>query len=394
MILLNTSPVTILIGLVFLYPLIKGFLFKFSSKDLKLDIDDVNRNISFIIALITGIYFWRKIFIQHSYNLYNILPEYIGNYFENNSFLVYAIVIPVFIFIVYRIIKLLLNLMNYLTLYPLIDSIDGFLKFKSNIFKRILGMIFQLPRSICYVLLISFILNIISMFNINSKLNTYLESSRPYNSICREIIIPVTNSNIAKQLPNIINNSFKIVIKQSNSKDTQNVNDLSRFKNDEGSIIYYNGVTIEEGIKSNQEINTFAKALGTEGSNTTERSEILYNWIGTNISYDHEKATKVLSNDFDVQSGAIPTFSSKKGICFDYACLYVAMARANNMKVRLITGEGFNGINWVSHAWNQVYIPEGNQWINVDTTFYKGGDYFNSKRFQLDHRDSQIAGEW
>lgn len=70
------------------------------------------------------------------------------------------------------------------------------------------------------------------------------------------------------------------------------------------------------------------------------------------------------------------------------------MARANNMKVRLITGEGFNGINWVSHAWNQVYIPEGNQWINVDTTFYKGGDYFNSKRFQLDHRDSQIAGEW
>lgn len=391
---MNRSPVTILLGLIFLYPLIKGFLFKFSSKDLKLDIDDVNRNISFIIALIIGIYFWRKVFIQHSYNIYSIFPEYVGKYFENNSFLIYAIIIPIFIFIIYKIIKLLLDLMNYFTLYPLIDSIDTFLKFRGNAFKRILGMIFQLPRSICYILLISFILNVISMFNINSRLNTYLEASKPYNLICREIIIPVTNSTIAKQLPNIINNSFRIVIKQSNSNSTQNIDNLNGLKNNQGTVVYYNGVTIDEGVKSNQEINTFARNLGTEGSDDIEKSEILYNWIGTNISYDHEKASRVLNNDFDVQSGAIPTFYSKKGICFDYACLYVAMARANNMKVRLITGEGFNGISWVSHAWNQVYIPEESRWINVDTTFYKGGDYFNSKRFQIDHRGSQIAGEW
>ncbi|KAJ49331.1 membrane-bound protein [Clostridium tetanomorphum DSM 665] len=70
------------------------------------------------------------------------------------------------------------------------------------------------------------------------------------------------------------------------------------------------------------------------------------------------------------------------------------MCRANNLKVRLITGQGFNGVSWVSHAWNQVYIAEENKWINVDTTFYKGGNYFNSKRFDLDHKDSSIAGEW
>jgi transglutaminase-like putative cysteine protease len=72
----------------------------------------------------------------------------------------------------------------------------------------------------------------------------------------------------------------------------------------------------------------------------------------------------------------------------------VAMARANGLKVRIITGEGFNGVSWVSHAWNEVFIPEENKWIKVDPTFYKGGNYFNSKRFDLDHRDAKIAGEW
>ncbi|NFF68539.1 transglutaminase-like domain-containing protein, partial [Clostridium sporogenes] len=73
---------------------------------------------------------------------------------------------------------------------------------------------------------------------------------------------------------------------------------------------------------------------------------------------------------------------------------FIAMCRANDIKVRLITGEGFNGVSWVSHAWNQVYIPEEGRWINVDTTFYKGGNYFDTKRFDIDHRKSQIAGEW
>ena len=102
----------------------------------------------------------------------------------------------------------------------------------------------------------------------------------------------------------------------------------------------------------------------------------------------------ILNNDFRIGSGAIETFETKKGICFDYACLYVAMCRANNIKVRLITGEGFNGVSWVGHAWNQVYVAKENRWINVDTTFSKGGNYFDTQRFNIDHKTSEIAGEW
>ncbi|KAA8674337.1 transglutaminase-like domain-containing protein [Clostridium sp. MT-14] len=395
---MKVNPITLMIGLIFLYPLVKGFLFKFSSNALKLDISDVSRSVSFIISLIMGTYFGKKVFIQHDggiyEKIYNLIPDNLSQYLENNNFIVYAVAIPLFVFICYKIIKLFLDLLNYLTFYPVLDSIDRFLRSKSNTFKRILGVVSQVPKAICYVLLVTFVLNIMSMFNINSKLNKYMEGSKPYNYICKEIIIPVTNSTIAKQLPNVLDNSFKIVIREPNSNEVKDAGNLNRVKNDENTIVYYNGVTLDEGVKSNSEINSFAKDLASEGSNTTERAEMLYNWIGTNINYDNEKANKVLNNDFNVKSGAIPTFYSKKGICFDYSCLYVAMARANNMKVRLITGEGFNGISWVSHAWNQVYIPEQNKWINVDTTFYKGGNYFNSRRFQVDHKNAQVIGEW
>ena len=91
------------------------------------------------------------------------------------------------------------------------------------------------------------------------------------------------------------------------------------------------------------------------------------------------KLEKVL-NGSDIskmpESGAICAFEKKSGICFDKACLYVAMARAINLKVRLIGGQAFDGKKYVGHAWNQVYLNDENIWINVDTTFYDGRKLF------------------
>ncbi|MBP2033660.1 hypothetical protein J2Z42_002367 [Clostridium algifaecis] len=399
---MKMNPITLIIVLVFLYPILKGFLFKFSSRDLKCDIDDLSRNISFIIAIISGTYFGKKIFIQHDdgiyRNIYNHIPQQILDYLENNNLIIYAIVIPIIVFIIYRVIKLILDLLNYVTTYPALDSIEKFLSSKGNIFKRTTGMIFQIPKGLCYVLLVAFALNIMSVLNVSSKLNGYLEGSKPYKSICKSIIMPVTNSNIAKKLPNILNNSFRIVIREADSgrqiEPNSDTPATLNQTNGRKTVVYYNGVTLDQGVKSDPQIDKLAVALGSEGTNTTEKAQMLYNWIGTNISYDHDKANKVLNNDFNVRSGAISAFETRKGICFDYSCLYVAMARTNNIKVRLVTGEGFNGISWVSHAWNQVYIPESGKWINVDTTFYKGGNYFDNPRFSIDHKDAQIAGQW
>ncbi|ALP90092.1 MULTISPECIES: transglutaminase-like domain-containing protein [Clostridium] len=161
-------------------------------------------------------------------------------------------------------------------------------------------------------------------------------------------------------------------------------------------IIIYNGTTINEGIKSNDNINKKAIQLTKDASSDRERAEIIYEWVGSNIEYDDEKAEIVLSGVDRKEmpkSGAICAFDTGKGICFDKACLYVAMARASGLKVRLLSGEAFDGEKYVGHAWNQVYLKDENIWINVDTTFYDAGNYFDSNLFN-EHKIENIAGEW
>lgn len=166
------------------------------------------------------------------------------------------------------------------------------------------------------------------------------------------------------------------------------------FQADANVIIYYNGITLEQGIESTEKIDNKAVDLVKNIKTDREKAKRLYAWVGSNIEYDFDKASKALSNDNIGNSGAIEAFSSKKGICFDYACLYVAMARKVGLKVRIITGQGFNGIEYGPHAWNEVYLEDEERWINVDPTFYFSGDYFDNKDFDKDHIKEDIAGEW
>ncbi|MBW6410062.1 transglutaminase-like domain-containing protein [Clostridium weizhouense] len=159
-------------------------------------------------------------------------------------------------------------------------------------------------------------------------------------------------------------------------------------------IIYYNGVTLDEGVKSNNNIDEKAKKLTTSSSTDREKAKKLYSWIGSNITYDYDKANKVLNSQDVKNSGAISAYQEKRGICFDYACLYVAMSRAVGLNIRLITGEAYNGESYVSHAWNEVYLKDENKWIKVDPTFYNAGNYFDSNNFDEIHKKTNIAGEW
>lgn len=392
----NINPISLMFILIFLYPILKGFLFKFSSKSIKEDIQQISANIAFIIAFFLGIYFTKSIFIEHEVGIYKkiyeIIPQQVIQYFFNKPTLVYIIILPIMILLLYKIISVIFELINRISFYVIFDLIESSLEDSSSIFKRIIGSTVQLPKSICYVLILAFVLNIISMFNVSNEFNAHLQKSSYYNYLCKEIVIPVTNSRIARQLPNIINNSFKIIVVKEKDAHDNSIDGQNTF--DKHTIVYYNGVTLDQGVTSNKKIDEFARSLVNDKDTTRTKAKIIYKWIGRNIEYDHNKAMKVLNNDMNVKSGAINAFNTGKGICFDYSCLFVAMCRANNIKTRLITGQGFNGVSWVSHAWNQVYLDEEKKWINVDTTFYKGGNYFDSTRFAIDHKQSEIAGEW
>ena len=186
----------------------------------------------------------------------------------------------------------------------------------------------------------------------------------------------------------------------SNAKNENNIffqkKESGEDKSSKDVIIIYNGITIDDGIKSDENINNKAIQLTKKAKSDRGRAKILYAWVGSNIKYDDDKAKQILNGDDTrdmPESGAICAFEKKTGICFDKACLYVAMARAVNLKVRLIGGQVFDGEKYSGHAWNQVYLKEENKWINIDSTFYGAGNYFDSNLFDK-HKEEDIAGEW
>lgn len=385
------QPVTLILLLLFIYPIVKGFIVKFSSEHLKGDIEGVFQSISFLFSLCLGIYYTKKIFIQHDEGMYEKIykniPLKIIEFINNKPLVIYVVLMPLVVLTIYSIFNFVVNAISNITFFPILDSIEHKLKHKRSFFKRVVGAIFQVPKALCYVIVVTFILNFLSLLKVADTYNKYLEESKVYNYISKEIVIPLTNSNLAKKLPTIVNNSFKIVVKEATTSGAD-------LQSNQKVIIYYNGITLEQGVQSNDEINNFAINLVKGENGTREKARAIYKWVGSEIVYDDEKANRVLNNDLQVKSGAITTFYTKRGICFDYACLLAAMCKANNIKVRVITGQGFNGNNWVNHAWNQVYIVEQKKWINVDSTFLIGGDYFDSKRFLIDHKQESIAGEW
>ncbi len=99
----------------------------------------------------------------------------------------------------------------------------------------------------------------------------------------------------------------------------------------------------------------------------------VYEHVIENVEYDFHKADNI--EEFylpDVDK----TFSSKEGICFDYAALMTAMLRTQNIPTQLVIG--YAGTAY--HAWISVYTPEtgwidnmiefnGKEWVRLDPTF-------------------------
>ncbi len=121
---------------------------------------------------------------------------------------------------------------------------------------------------------------------------------------------------------------------------------------------------------------------------------LIYKWISENIYYDYDKANRITKKLNNIKSGSIIAFDSRKGICFDYSCLFVSMCRAVNLRVRLITGLANSGLSWGDHSWNEVYSSEENRWIKVDTTFGKAANYFDNPGFGNDHSDREMQQQW
>lgn len=387
----------LLIG-IFIMPLLTGLLSPVTSNRIHRTLLSFLNSIKFIIGLVLSLYFVREIFsntpnklIASAYELFPFAKDLVLRY--NHDIVAYIIVVFVLFSINLWFLEILTIPVEKYAITPLTDKLSTVFNSLNSKVKRLLSVFWQLPKSVCMLLVFSLLLNFYSNFINNDITSEYINHSSVYQLINKKFMQPILSTSIAKKLPVLINDSFNKATRDFTPADNENGDNPNYWK--VPVIKYFNGVTLEEAVKSNSEIDNKAKEIVGAEKSDMKKAYLLYQWISQSIQYDDAKAEVIVQSPSHVNSGSIVTYKEKEGICFDYSCLYVSMCRAVGLKVRFVTGLAYNGIEWGDHAWNQVYDSQGQQWINVDTTFGNSGSgYFNNADFATNHKYDVIQGEW
>ena len=90
-----------------------------------------------------------------------------------------------------------------------------------------------------------------------------------------------------------------------------------------------------------------------------EKILAIYEWIISNCEYDYE--ADPLFQYFDVRK----TLRTKQGLCFDFAHLFAAFCRSQNIPCYAVDGVSYKD-SAARHTWNRVYFD--GVWWNVDIT--------------------------
>lgn len=91
-----------------------------------------------------------------------------------------------------------------------------------------------------------------------------------------------------------------------------------------------------------------------------EKVKAIYSWIIHNFEYDYECEPVV--QYFNVRK----TLSTQKGICYDFAHLFAALCRSQEISCYVVDGTKYDNANY-HHTWNRIYFDGA--WWNTDVTF-------------------------
>ncbi|MEL7657707.1 MAG: transglutaminase-like domain-containing protein, partial [Bacillota bacterium] len=362
----NINIITILIISIFTMPLLAGLLSPISSSRIQHSFLSILYSLKLFAGILLAVHLNRIIFSRKENDilklLYQLIPidDLISRY-QHDIVAYFIVMFIIFVIILFILEILTIPLYRYVVV-PLTDRISPVIHLMNSKLKRILSMVWNLPKSICMVLVFSLMLSFYSNYINNPSTCDYINHSTAYQMINKKILHPILNTDIAKQIPVLINDSFKKAAEDFTPANNENNENPNYWKLP--VIKYFNGMTLDEAVKSNTKIDDTARQIvGTE-QNEKKKAYLLYEWISNNIQYDKGKAEVIVKDPSLVDSGSIITFAESKGVCFDYSCLYVSMCRAAGLKVRFVTGLGYNGVGWGDHAWNQVYDSEEKRWIN------------------------------
>lgn len=262
----------------------------------------------------------------------------------------------------YALIRMLLGLLSLLLPFRQLRRAKIFNDRKITQVSRmggaVIGLIIGLTRGLVIVLALFICVGL----NPESSFSRYVEASPFYSQSAAAVFEPIVGENVQKKLP--------ILTKTVAAE----MNDILRRKYE----------VIDHEIS--QDIVGAAEDIAGQAQGDEKKAKLLYDWVGSRVSYDYAKADNYEQNRIWHEQTPQDTFDTRLGVCIDYARLYAVMARSQGLQVRVVTGQGYDGRGgYGPHAWNEVYISDRQVWIPLDSTWASSGDWFDSKDFEETH---------
>ena len=102
-----------------------------------------------------------------------------------------------------------------------------------------------------------------------------------------------------------------------------------------------------------------ADEICADSDTDAEKVQAIYSWMIANLEYDHDYQT--LLQYFDVRR----TLRTRKGVCYDFANLFAALCRSQNIPCYVVDGTPYDRAT-EDHTWNRVYYD--GCWWDLDVT--------------------------
>lgn len=396
---IDFNPVSLILIIPVIVILVMSLFTPFSRDRIINGFFSIVNNLEFIAALLIALLLTKGILFDRDNlvfkTIYNWLPAAVKASLDANNIYTYLCAAFIILIVVVLILRLVTYPLYNYVFEGLANHIYKAMSSMSTFAKRLVSFFCSIPKAVVTLICLSFIFYFFSYYFTVPGLSKYIDESKVLNMVYDTALKPVVDSDIARKIPVIINDQFnkQEELSTQRAKIAENIKDALGNYNIK-VIQYFNGVTLDDAVKSTPEIDKLALELTKNEEGDYNKSKKLYKWITGNIKYDYEKARKIAKETRDTQSGTIICYETRQGICFDYSSLFISMCRANGIKVRLVTGLGYSGLAWGDHAWNQFYDSQAKGWVNVDCTFGVSGNYFDISKFYLDHKDEEIQGEW
>lgn len=184
---------------------------------------------------------------------------------------------------------------------------------------RLSGAVIGLATGLVRALLLVFALYIGVGLNPDSTFSRYVESSPIYRQSASAVFEPLTGENVRSKLP--------VLTKAVAAEMT----DILRRKYE----------VLDHEISP--DIVGAASDIAGQAGDDEKKARLLYDWVGSRISYDYAKAENYEQNRIWKEQTPQDTFDTRIGVCIDYARLYAVMARSQGLQVRVVTGQGYDG---------------------------------------------------